>query len=230
MIIDPHIAVIRIPLAAGSAFYDGVLERISQRREQPQGILMHFSAARGDEFVVWTVFRDSAAMLEGFIAFSAMESQNEMVEQRLAFDMTRDTYQLIRMYVEDDVEARPFAFVPGGGVALCTSDLLTMAPDSYRELGRETGWFESSIPGRIAHLAYEVDGHVSTLEFWENREAGQAAYRARGHDAYERHHPGELTEDVLEASWLEPHTFVVSAERSAPERAFLREVSGPTTV
>lgn len=230
MIIDPHIAVIRIPRSPGSDFYDAVLRRISERREQPQGILMHFAAERDDEFVVWTVFRDNAAMLEGFLAFSAMESQNEMVDRGIAFDMARDTYPLIRMYVEQGVAAQPFAFVPAGDIGLCTSDLLTMTPDSYRAMGEETGWFASPIAGRIAHVAYELEGHVMTLEFWENQAAGEAAYRERAHAAYERHHPGELNDEVLKASWLKPHSFVVTAEPGDSVREFLREASGPMTV
>lgn len=230
MIIDPHIAVIRIPVSAGADFYDRVVARIMQRREQPQGILLHFSAVRGEEFIVGTVFRDNASMLEGFLAFSSMESQNEMVEQGLAFDLTRDTYPLLRMYVEHGVAASPFALVPAGGIALCTSDLLTMAPDAYRGMGEESGWFESPIPGRIAHLAFETSGHVGTMEFWESREAGQKAYRERAHAVYERHHPGELTDEVLQASWLTPHSFLVTPEPDDQVRKFLRKVSGPTTI
>jgi hypothetical protein len=230
VIIDPHIAVIRIPREPGSEFYDAVLDRVSRRREQPQGILMHFAAERGDEFVIWTVFRDNAAMLEGFVAFSAMESQNEMVERGIAFDMARDTYPLLRMYVEQGVTAHRFANVPAGNIGLCTSDLLRMTPDSYRAMGRETGWFDTPIPGRIAHVAHELGGHVATLEFWETREAGEAAYRERAHAAYERHHPGELSDEVLKASWLTPHSFVVTAEPGDGVREFLRETSGPMKV
>lgn len=230
MIIDPHIAVIRIPRSPGADFYDSVVARIADRREQPQGVLLHFSAERGDEFIVGTVFRDNAAMLEGFLAFSSMESQNELVSRGVAFDMTRDTFPLIRMFVEEDVGAKPFSLVPAGEIALCTSHLLTMAPDAYRQMGVESGWFDSPIPGRIAHLAFEDAGHVSTMEFWETREAGEQAYRERAHAIYERHHPGELTEEVLQASWLAPHSFLVVSEPGDRVRTFLREVSGPTTI
>lgn len=230
MIIDPHIAVIRISADDGPALYDAVMQRIAGRADQPQGVLMHYSGVRGGEFLVGTVFRDQAAMFEGFVSFSALESQNVMIETGRAMDLTRDEYPLIRLYVEEGIESHPFSMVPAGGIAASTSDVLKMTPEDYRRLGEETGWFESPIPGRIAHLAYASGEHVTTVEFWESQSAGEQAYRARAHAAYERHHPGELTEQKRVSTWFGLHSFLVSAPAGDPVRGFLREVEGPTTI
>lgn len=230
MIIDPHIAVIRIPASAGADFYDRVVERIAHRREQPQGVLLHFSAQRGGEFIVGTVFRDNASMLEGFLAFSSMESQNVMVERGAAFDLTRDTYPLERLFVEPGVATMPFGMSPAGSVVAKTSELDPLDLARYHQVTRELGWFDKHVPGRICHLAYSDQGRVRTIDFWESREIGQAVYEDQAYPAFDLLHPGERSAERGEASWMELHTFLVENNANDVARHFVRETSGPVAI
>ncbi|MBJ7355140.1 MAG: hypothetical protein JHC98_09960 [Thermoleophilaceae bacterium] len=227
MLIDPHIALIRTSKDHGASLYEGVLRRVAARSEQPQGVLMHFTTWRDDNFVVGTVFRDSAAMLEGFLGFSAPEAQNEMVSSGRALDMSRDEHRLEKLLVSDEVEARPFTFVPAGAIAACSSDAADISIDVFRKLVEESGQLEQAVPGRLATLAYRIGDKVHAIDFWKDRERGQAWYEENVYPTYERLRPGRITEETIAKSWLELHSFVVCMPPEDPLRRFTRSVDGP---
>jgi hypothetical protein len=227
VIIDPHIAIIRTP-EGGQALYDGVMRRVANRAEQPQGVLFHYSAVRGDRFIVGTVFRDNAAMLDGFIGFSAPEAQNEMVATGNAIDLTRDEYPLERMLVSPDVETHPFSLVPAGEIIACTSENAQMTIEHFRTLVRESGQLEAPVPGRLASIAYRVGDYAHAVDFWQTRDQGERWYDERVHPVYEKMRPGRITAETREASWMPLHTFLVAAAPEDSTRDFTRSADGPS--
>ena len=227
MLIDPHIALIRTSKEHGPALYEGVMARVAERSEQPRGVLMHFTTWRDDNFVVATVFRDSASMLEGFIGFSAPEAQNEMVSSGRALDLTRDEHRLERMLVADDVEAHPFTFVPAGKIAACSSDAAEISVDVFRKLVEASRQDAAAVPGRLATIAYRFGENVHAIDFWETRERGQKYYEENIYPTYERLRPGLITEETIEKSWMDLHSFVVCTPPGDPLRNFVRETDGP---
>lgn len=227
MLIDPHIALIRTSRDHGASLYEGVMQRVAERSEQPRGVVMHFTTWRDDNFVVGTVFRDSASMLEGFIGFSAPEAQNEMVSSGRALDMSRDEHLLEKLLVSDEVEAKPFTFVPAGAIAACSSDAADISVDVFRKLVEESGQLEQAVPDRLATLAYRIGDNVHAIDFWKDRERGQAWYEENIYPTYERLRPGRITEETIAKSWLELHSFVVCIAPEDPLRRFTRSVDGP---
>lgn len=231
MIIDPHIAVIRISREAGADFYDAVMARVEERAEQPAGVLMQFSAEREDDFMIGTAFRDQETMAEAFLRFTSIESQNEMISRGVPVDITRDQFQLDRLYVEPDVELRPFGPSPVDGIAAMTSEVVEIDLAEYHALADEVGNFRQPVPGRLAHLAYsDPDGKVRLFEFWRAREIGQAWYDQNANDIFDRMHPGALTPEVQSSSWLDIHSFMVTPELGGLTRHFERQASGPSAV
>jgi hypothetical protein len=227
MLVDPHIALIRTSKDHGAALYEGVMRRVAERSEQPRGVLLHFTTWREDNFVVGTVFSDNATMLDGFIGFSAPEAQNEMVSSGRALDLTRDEYRLERLLVGDEVEAHPFTYVPAGEIAACSSDAAEITVEVYRKLVQESGQLERAVPGRLATIAYTLGDRVIAVDFWETRERGQHWYEQNIYPTYERLRPGMLTEETIEKSWMDLHSFVVSAPQGDPLRNFVRDADGP---
>lgn len=230
MLIDPHIACIRVPRDNGLAFYEGVMRRVANRSAQPHGVTMHWTAAGPTEFQVNTVFRDNDAMLEGFLQFSAPEAQNEMLATGWAVDMTRETYELERVYVEQDVESNAFSLVLADGITACTSEFAAPKRETYNEIVERGGWFSESVPGRIAHVAYTTPSGLVATTFWRSRELGQRWYEEHLYEQVEELEPGSVTPEGLEASWLELHSFLVLVDQDDPQRHFVRTMSGPTSV
>lgn len=230
MIINPHIALIRTSKDQGAALYEGVMRRVAARAEQPHGILLHFTTWRDDAFVVGTVFSDSAAMLDGFVGYSAPESQNEMVSTGIALDISRDEHRLERLWVSDDVPARDFSCVPSDRIAACSSDAADIGIDVFRKLVEESGQLEEPVPGRLASVAYLRGTKVHAIDFWESRERGHEWYEGNVYPTYERLRPGLITEETIEKSWLELHSFVVCVPSGDPQRHFTRTEDGPLQV
>lgn len=230
MIIDPHIALIRTSRDHGAALYEGVMRRVAGRSEKPHGILLHFTTWRDDNFVVGTAFSDSAAMLDGFVGFSAPEAQNEMVSSGRPLDITRDEHRLERLWVADDVPARHFSYQPAGEIAACSSDAAAISVDVFRKLVEESGQLEQPVPDRLASIAYRIGDMVHAIDFWKTRELGQAWYEANVYPTYERLRPGLITEETIAKSWLELHSFVVCAPPGDPQRHFTRLEDGPLQV
>lgn len=206
------------------------MRRVAARSEQPRGVLLHFTTWRDDHFCVATVFSDSATMLEGFMSFSAPEAQNEMVSSGHPMDLARDEYRLERMLVSDEVEAKPFSYVPAGKIAACSSEAAEIKLDVFRKLVEESGQLEEPVPGRLATIAYCLGDVVHAVDFWESRERGQAWYDESIYPTYERLRPGLITEETIEKSWLDLHSFVVSAPLGDPQRHFARAADGPLQV
>lgn len=227
VIIDPHIAIIRTSIDHAAPLYEGVMQRIAERSEQPRGVLLHFSTRRDDNFLVGTIFIDSATMLEGFLGFSAPEAQNEMVSSGRAADISRDEYPLERLLVADEVEARPFSFQPAGEIAACSSDAANITVDVYRSLVAESGQNEAPVPGRLATIAYRVGDAVHAVDFWESRARGQSYYEEHVYPIYEEMRPGLITEETIEKSWMDLHSFIVCAPADHPQRHFMRSADGP---
>lgn len=225
MIIDPQIAVVRT--APSTDFYDRVVDRIAKRAEQPEGILMQFAAIHGDELVVGTAYRDAAAMRDAFLRFTSIEAQNEMIESGVSFDLTRDEYELERLFVEPGVRAQNFASQVTDGVVAITSELIALTPAEYRGVTSSLGWFDRSAPGRLAHVAYDHQGVMRSIDFWESREAAEAWLDDSMTEQFDKLHPGRRTEETSDASWLDVHAFVVSVEPDDAFRNFTRATSGP---
>lgn len=227
MLIDPHIALIRTSKEHGPPLYEGVMRRVAERSEQPRGVLMHFTTWRDDNFVIGTVFIDNATMFEGFVGFSAPEAQNEMVSSGRPLDLTRDEHRLERMLVADEVEARPLSYVPAGEIAACSSDASDISVDVFRKLVEESGQLEAAVPGRLATIAYRLGDNVHAVDFWENRERGQAWYEENVYPTYERLRPGLITEETIARSWMGLRSFVVCMPPGDPQRRFTRTTDGP---
>ncbi|MBJ7459842.1 MAG: hypothetical protein JHD02_11675 [Thermoleophilaceae bacterium] len=212
MIIDPHIAFISTATKLAPELYPAVMARIAARTEQPRGILMHFSTMHSDGFRVGTVFADSDSMLDGFLGFSAPEAQNEMVASGHAADITRDEHSLERLLVSEEVEARPFSFVPSGEIAACSSEPPGVGIEAFRKSVEEAGPVSESVPGRLASIAYREGDMVQEIEFWDSRERGQRWYEENAHS---------------NQSWLQLNSFVVCAAQDDPVRRFTRKTDGP---
>jgi hypothetical protein len=231
VIIDPQIAIIRIARQPGADFYDAVMTRVAARAEQPRGVLLHFSAPRADEFILGTVFRDHETMAEGFLRYTATEAQNEMLERGEAVDITRDQFQLERLFVQADVTPESFSLQPVEGVAAMTSDHVSLDLAKYHALADEIGNYKQPVAGRLAHVAYsDKDGMVRLFEFWSSREIGQAWYDEHANSVFERMNPGQLTTEVRDASWLDVHSFLVTPDADDLSRDFVRRASGPSSV
>jgi hypothetical protein len=230
VIIDPHVAVIRVSEEHGPALYDGVMQRVADRREQPQGVLMHFTTRLNGAFIVATVFRDVATMTEGFVAFSAPEAQNEMVATGRALDLTRDEFRLERLFVEPGVEAHQFSLVPADGIVAFTAQAITPSIETYREISRTRGYFDGPAEGRIAHIAHDSGDGVRLMTFWRSRELGERWYERHLFEQLSQLEPGKVTDETVDASWLEINTFLVSAAADDPIRNFAREAVGPSDV
>lgn len=230
MIIDPHIAIIRTSIDHVAPLYEAVMQRIADRSEQPRGVLLHFAALQNGKFLVGTIFRDNETMLEGFLGFTAPETQNEMVSSGRPADITRDQYPLERLLVADEVEARPFSFQPAGEIAACSSDAADIPIDVHRSLVAESGQNDAPVPGRLATIAYQVGAAVHAVDFWESRERGQAYYEEHVYPVYEELRPGRITEETIEKSWMKLHAFVVCSPADDPQRNFLRSTDGPVQV
>jgi len=224
MMIDPHIACIRVPRENGSAFYEGVMQRVAARSDQPQGVLLHFSADGPNGFLVGTVFRDSASMTEAFVQYSAPEAQNEMVATGNAVDMTREQYELERIFVEDEVEPEAFSLVPAEGITAFTSELVGPSLASYREISRRGDWYSRSVEGRIAHIAYSTPSGVNATTFWRSRADGERWYEQHLGATLDELEPGKMTPERREASWLTLHSFLVSIPKGDPVRHYTREI------
>ncbi len=226
MIIDPHIAVIRT--APSTEFFDNVVQRVLARDEQPEGVLLQYSAIHRGELIVGTLFRDAEAMRDTFVRFTSIEAQNEMRETGESFDLTRDEYELERLLIAEDVPAEEFSATPSSKIAAITSELYKLTPDEYREVTSELGWFDRPAPGRIAHVAYNHKGSMRSIDFWESRAAGEAWLDSSVTAAFEEMYPGRRSDELREASWLDVHSLVVSIERDDPLRDFARTRSGPS--
>lgn len=222
MIVDPHVAVIRVSTEEGPTLYKSVMARIAQRSEQPQGVMLHYSTTWRDSFFVGTVFRDTASMRDGFVGYSAPEAENEMVATGLALDMSRQEFQLERLYVEQDVDSVPFSFVPAGDIIAFTTEALLPSIETYRELASRPGFFDEPAEGRIAHIAHHAPTGVRSMTFWRNRDAGERWNEANLYGPLSELEPGKLTEETIEASWLELNSFVVCAAKDDPIRDFVR--------
>jgi hypothetical protein len=230
VIIDPHVAVISVSKEHGPALYEGVMRRVAERREQPQGVLLHYTCHWGDAFIVGTVFRDIASMTEGFVGFSAPEAQNEMVETGLAQDMSRQEFRLERMFVEPGVEAQPFGFVEPAGVIAFTTEAIMPSIETYREIARQPGFFDKPADGRIAHIAHISPTGVRVMTFWRSRAQGERWNEEHLYGPLAELEPGKLTEESREAAWLEIDSFLVAAAADDPTRNFVRAATGPSTV
>lgn len=228
MIIDPHVALIRVSEDHGEALYRGVMRRVADRREQPQGVMLHYTTLWQDAFVVGTVFRDSAAMLDGFVAFSAPEAENEMVATGRAQDMTRDEFELERLFVEPDVEAQPFAYVPRAGVTAFIAESIMPSIETYREIGRQPGFFDAPAEGRLAHIAHNSPSGVRLMTFWKSRELGERWNEKHLYGPLAELEPGKVTPEALDASWIDIHSFLVAIDEDDPARNFVRDASGPS--
>jgi hypothetical protein len=79
----------------------------------------------------------------------------------------------------------------------------------------------------MATIAYRVGNIVHAIDFWPSRAVGQAWYEENVYPTYERLRPGKLTAESVEKSWLNLHSFVVSAPSADPLRNFIRESDGP---
>jgi hypothetical protein len=230
VIIDPHVAVIRVPEAAGPALYDGVMRRVAERSEQPQGVLMHFTTIWSESFIVGTVFRDSASMLDGFIGYSAPEAQNEMVATGRPTDMSRSEFQLERMYVEAAVEPHAFSYVPADGMVAFTSDAFLPSIETYREVSNQQGHFDTPAEGRVAHIAHHSPDGVRLMTFWRSRELGERWNEQHVYGRLSELEPGKVTEEKIDASWLDIVTFLVTVDNADPTRDFVRESAGPSRI
>jgi hypothetical protein len=228
MIIDPHVAVIRVAKDVGPDLYEGVMRRVAERHEQPRGVMLHYSATWLDSFFVGTVFRDSASMLEGFVGYSAPEAQNEMVATGRTSDMSRHEFQLERLLVEPSVEPLPFANVPADGIIAFTAEALLPSIETYREIARRPGYFDQPAEGRIAHIAHHSPVGVRLMTFWRSREAGERWNEEHLYGPLRELEPGKLTDDTIEASWLELNSFVVCVAKDDPTRNFVRDSAGPS--
>lgn len=223
MIIDPWIARIRFPLEAGPDFYEGVMRRIAAHDDHPSGMLMHFTATRDGEFNAWSVFRDRDAMLEAFLAYSSRDAQAEMLARGLAFDITRDEFPLLRIFIEPGVDVSRLAFKPVGEIAATSSDVVTVDVERYYQLTDAIGLFDEPVAGRLAHVAFsDRSGKVDSFDFWESRRTGQDWYDANANAVFERLNPGELTPEVNAASWIDLHSFVVTATGGDAGRHYVR--------
>lgn len=229
MIVDPHVAVIRVSTDEGPALYESVMGRIAERSEQPRGVMLHYSTTWLGSFFVGTVFRDSASMHDGFVGYSAPEAENEMVATGLALDMSRHEFQLERLFVEPEVEPLPFSYVPADGVIAFTAEALLPSLETYREIARRPGYFDQPAEGRIAHIAHHSPVGVRLMTFWRSREAGERWNEEHLYGPLRELEPGKLTDDTIEASWLELNSFVVCVAKDDPTRNFVRDSSGPST-
>lgn len=211
----------------GPAFYDAVLERIAERDEKPRGIELHFSGARGGEFIVGTLFRDRELANAGFINFVAPETARETAETGNAVDLTRDVYEIIHIHVSDAIEGETFRAAPADGLVASFSDNFQISTENYWELVGSEDWSDSVAAGRVAHLAYSDGENVHSINFWTSREAGEQWYRQRGISALEELQPGDWSEEKMAATWVDLHTFVVTAEPGSEMRDFRRRGRGP---
>lgn len=227
MILDPHVAIIRVSQEHGPALYEGVMRRVAERREQPQGVMMHYTAFWRDAFIVATVFRDTASMLDGFVSYSAPEAQNEMVATGIAQDMSREEFRLERLFVEPDVEPQPFALVPPAGIVAFTGETILPSIETYRAIAGRPGFFDAPAEGRLAHIAHSSPSGVRSLTFWRSRELGDRWNAEHLYGPLNELEPDKLTDEIIESSWLEINSVLVTVPKDDPTRNFVRESAGP---
>lgn len=229
MIIDPHIAAIRVSAEAGEDFYTDVMRRVLLRSEQPTGLLMHFTESRPDEFVVWTAFRDIDAMTYAFTAFSSVEAQNEMVASGRTYDLKRSEYPIEQIFIDPDYELRPFQLTGIDGLAAIRTRTVTLDLDEYHSLLAATGRFERPVPGLVAHVSYSEEGRVHLIDFWTDRAAGDAWYGEHFAGITRQPTFAELTPQTLAAGWFEPPTFLATPALEELGRRYIRHAPGPST-
>ncbi len=217
-----------IRTAPSTEFFDNVVQRVLARDEQPEGVLMQYSAIHDGELIVGTLFRDAEAMRDTFVRFTSIEVQNQLRETGESFDITRDEYELERLLIARDVPVERFDATPSSKIAAITSELYNLTPEEYREVISELGWFDRPAPGRIAHVAYNHKGSMRSIDFWESREACEAWLDPSMTSRFDELLPGRRSDEMREASWLDVHSLVVSLEPGDPLRDFARTASGPS--
>ncbi|MGH2551885.1 MAG: hypothetical protein ACRDHN_21065, partial [Thermomicrobiales bacterium] len=194
------------------------------------GVLMHYTTVWHGSFIVGTVFRDTDSMVQGFLSYSAPESQNEMISSGVSLDLSRDEFRLERLFVEPEVESSPFSLVPAGGIIAFTGEQILPSIETYRQIASTSGYFDSAAEGRLAHLAHISPQGVRTMTFWRTRELGERWNEQHLYGPLNELEPGKLTDEAIEASWLDINSFVVTIDRNDPTRNFEREAAGPSNV
>lgn len=230
MIIDPHISMTRVSAAYGPTLYERVFRRVSERSDQPQGVMLNFSTIWHDEFVVGTVFRDTVSMHQSFVDFVVPEAENEMIESGVGTDISRDEFRLFRLFVEPDVESEPVSFALAEGIVAFTAEALQPNIETYRAIAKMPGFFDSPAEGRLAHIAHQTPTRMRVMTFWRSRELGERWNEQHLYGPFAKLEPGKVTEQNIEASWLKIHSFLVSIDRDDPMRNFVRESAGPAAV
>lgn len=214
----------------GREIYAGAMRRIAQRSEPPPTPPLHFTGMRGGEFLIGTVFLDPRAMSDMFTGYTVPESSSEMNAVGTPVDIARFEYELDQLYIEAGAPTAPFGFVDAGGIAACTSEVVAPSPETYWQIVENGHWFDTPVPGRIAHIAYRSGDAMHAIGFWESREIGHAWYLENMFEAMEGLEPGKLEQQALDASWIELDTFVISEDIEGPMRNFARKTKGPVSM
>lgn len=226
MIVDPQIAIVRS--SAPMEFFDRIAARIDARGEPHRGVLLQCTVNTSEGVLAVTVYRDKDSQLENFKSFFVAEAQNEMIESGETYDITRQEFELQRLFIDPDIKGDRLAIRAETAVVAGTTELTEFSPDDYRELIDGARWLDQPVPGRIAHLAWAQGEQLFATDFWETREDGELWYKSLRLAELGSQFPKMSRAAPPRSWWRELHSFTVVAEQGAVLRDFTRLAGGPS--